>query len=351
MSGSISLWRPFKECISEHSSNISLPSQLPLIDKKANSKDTTNSKIVNLTGKHLPWEAAQILLNIYESLKTEEENTGKIELLKKISEWAKVGFSTIFNITKNGVSREPRKRKKKVLKNVPYGVKVEIRNIVYGFYKRNISPTVAQIMTEVRRRQFYFPYKSATTLKVLLNEMNLKYKKLDRRQKLMESSRIAKERRIYLDKIRQFREENRNIVYLDETWYDTHETKQKGWTDGTTKTTLDAPPSRGKRIIIVHAGNENGFVKNCLKLSAKNLAKCSADYHKDMDSNLFENWFEHDLIPNLDPNSVIVLDNAPYHSRQLEKIPTSATKKSDIVTFFKITLAQYLLRAKQKTIF
>ncbi|KAF2901916.1 hypothetical protein ILUMI_04272 [Ignelater luminosus] len=32
----------------------------------------------------------------------------------------------------------------------------------------------------------------------------------------------------------------------------------------------------------------------------------------------------------LEENSVIVLDNAPYHSRKMEKIPTSGWKKSDI---------------------
>lgn len=43
----------------------------------------------------------------------------------------------------------------------------------------------------------------------------------------------------------------------------------------------------------------------------------------------FENWFSN-VLPNLAQNAVIVMDNAPYHSRKLEQIPNTATKKADI---------------------
>ncbi|XP_049793781.1 uncharacterized protein LOC126203495 [Schistocerca nitens] len=35
----------------------------------------------------------------------------------------------------------------------------------------------------------------------------------------------------------------------------------------------------------------------------------------------FENWFGEKVLPNLPPNSVIVMDNAPYHNRQTERTP------------------------------
>lgn len=43
---------------------------------------------------------------------------------------------------------------------------------------------------------------------------------------------------------------------------------------------------------------------------------------------LFLGWFEKRLLPNLKPGSTIVMDNAPYHSRQLNKAPTMANKKA-----------------------
>lgn len=131
----------------------------------------------------------------------------------------------------------------------------------------------------------------------------------------------------------EHRKEKKNIVYLDETCFDSHDVIEKGWTNGSTSFSLDVPPSRGKRIIILHAGNENGFVKNGLLLSAKNIKGSAADYHSDMNSELFEKWFENTLLPNIAPNSVIVMDNATYHSRQLRKIPTLGNKKQEILSF------------------
>ena len=68
-------------------------------------------------------------------------------------------------------------------------------------------------------------------------------------------------------------------------------------------------------------------------LSAKNIAQSSADYHQDMNVNLFEKWFSEQSLPNILLHSVIVMDNAPYHSRILSKIPNTASKKEDILTF------------------
>jgi hypothetical protein len=36
------------------------------------------------------------------------------------------------------------------------------------------------------------------------------------------------------------------------------------------------------------------------------------------------------LIPNLPANSVVVIDNAPYHNKQQDKCPTSATTKREM---------------------
>lgn len=43
---------------------------------------------------------------------------------------------------------------------------------------------------------------------------------------------------------------------------------------------------------------------------------------------VFENWFFNTLIPAIPPGSTIVKDNAPYHSRKVEKAPTSGSTKA-----------------------
>lgn len=56
----------------------------------------------------------------------------------------------------------------------------------------------------------------------------------------------------------------------------------------------------------------------------------SGDYHDNMNSTVFEDWLK-SILPSLDKNSVIVLDNMPYHLRHLVKNPTTASKKQDII--------------------
>lgn len=58
--------------------------------------------------------------------------------------------------------------------------------------------------------------------------------------------------------------------------------------------------------------------------------KNDGDYHNQMTSVKFEEWFRNQLLPNIAPNSVIVMDNAAYHSTQIEKMPTSTWRKRDI---------------------
>ena len=49
-----------------------------------------------------------------------------------------------------------------------------------------------------------------------------------------------------------------------------------------------------------------------------------------MTSEHFEEWFNDTLIPKLEPNSIIVMDNASYHSRRLQKIPTKSSTKQEM---------------------
>ncbi|KAG0428197.1 hypothetical protein HPB47_024800 [Ixodes persulcatus] len=91
-------------------------------------------------------------------------------------------------------------------------------------------------------------------------------------------------------------------------------------------TGLKAPSGKGERVIVTHAGSATGFVSGCLDVFR---GKKKGDYHDEMNSNRFEAWFLH-LLDHIEPNSVIVIDNAPYHSRKAEAVPTTATKKGEI---------------------
>ncbi|XP_037515384.1 uncharacterized protein LOC119391809 [Rhipicephalus sanguineus] len=69
-----------------------------------------------------------------------------------------------------------------------------------------------------------------------------------------------------------------------------------------------------------------GFVDGCLDVFR---GRKTGDCHEEMDGNRFEGWFG-DVLQKLPAGSVIALDNAPYHSRREEKLPTTSWKKENI---------------------
>lgn len=86
------------------------------------------------------------------------------------------------------------------------------------------------------------------------------------------------------------------------------------------------------RYIVLHAGTKDGFVEGAsLVFSTSQRANQLRDYHGEMNAENFEKWFEHQLLPNLKQPAAIIMDNAPYHSALIEKNPTSAWKKAEIV--------------------
>ncbi|CAG9138604.1 unnamed protein product [Plutella xylostella] len=124
-----------------------------------------------------------------------------------------------------------------------------------------------------------------------------------------------------------FHIDGKSIIFLDETYVNQNHATQKCWQSNTERGAMKNI-GKGPRIIIVHAGSRNGFVHNAL-LMFKSHSK-TGDYHGDMNATNFRKWIDEKLTPNIPPNSVIVMDNAAYHSTQIEKKPTMSSLKSDL---------------------
>lgn len=280
-------------------------------------------------GKPLNIQAQIIILLVADYLR--RENIAENKLCGKLVEITKLNRRAIERLLVNGPTGKKEDSVRKHKSRLDDFDFQSIRNTVYEFYSQNVIPTLSAILKKVRERLSCNLSKSS--LHRALLSIGFKYKIYNRRSFVMESRRIQILRLQFLDKIKEYRNEGRNIVYLDETWFDTHDVVKKGWTDGTKRCTSNLPPSRGKRLLILHAGSANGWVKNCLLLSSKCIKSASADYHQDMNAELFETWVQTQLIPNLPENSVIVMDNASYHSRQIFRMPSMAMKKEDILKF------------------
>ena len=61
----------------------------------------------------------------------------------------------------------------------------------------------------------------------------------------MEPQRLQKLRYEYLTTVQKYRAETRQIIYLDETWYETHDTVSTGWVDSFDKFKTKAPSNKG----------------------------------------------------------------------------------------------------------
>ncbi|KAJ4432446.1 hypothetical protein ANN_21065 [Periplaneta americana] len=92
-----------------------------------------------------------------------------------------------------------------------------------------------------------------------------------------------------------------------------------------TKTTVDVEAD-----VDIHCGAYHSF-----------KSKSTNDPYKEMNAVNSKHWFENKLLPNIPQNSIIVMDNASYHSVQLNKTPTSASSKSDMQSWLRQNNIEY----------
>lgn len=337
----IRYFRPWEDARS------TVPPVLPPIEQASTSGDNVNAvtdekKHVH----HLDARGRRTVLRVYDQVLSE---TGHYGSLKRTALYTGYSISTVQRvIVRREHPKKPRAVKPKFSKIDDF-TKAFIERIIKDFYEKNISPTAAMIYTELTKDGGVFPYTQGYLYEVL-KDMGYRYSTLSRRQLLMDTPRLINLRDSYLIKLAEYQQLGKQIFYLDETWYDTHDVVSKGWTKENTACSLNVPASRGKRIIILHAGSESGWVDGALLLSAKNIANCSADYHEDMTSSLFERWFEEKLLQNIPIGSIIIMDNASYHSRQKEVIPCTSTRKGEIQSFLDKHGITYPVKATKKVL-
>ena len=96
-------------------------------------------------------------------------------------------------------------------------------------------------------------------------QMNIyfRWKTYDGKELLMESYHIRLKRIQYLRSLSQYLKDGRPIIYTDESYIHSSHTHTKEWCD-TSAPALKKPVSKGKRLIMVHAGGKDGFIPNGL---------------------------------------------------------------------------------------
>lgn len=208
-----------------------------------------------------------------------------------------------------------------------------VRRTVFEFYDRGEFVSCDKIRTVLRDKIGFVGGKTSTWK--VLKKAGFNFKKCnDGRRFLMERDDIVTARLEFLRKIHQVKNEpqQRPIIYLDETWVNQNHSKKFIWQDDSQKGGLRVPIGKGRRLIVCHAGSEKfGFMPGAKLVF---LSKGSGDYHHEMNGDVFKEWFV-DMLLSLEEGCVVVMDNASYHSKLKEELPTSKTKKSDIIEWLK----------------
>ena len=189
-----------------------------------------------------------------------------------------------------------------------------IRCAVHEFYSDKKYPTLESLLAPFKERGL-FDCEHVNLWKVL-RKLDFKYKQVNDKRYVYEQPRIIVQRHKYLRRMMRNRREWRPVVYLDETWANARDSVENMWVEddpvvsGGTIGGVRKPSRNGNRLIILHAGGKNGWVKSAdLVFQSK---KATGDYHDEMTAAHFEEWFHDSLLPNLQNSSLIVMDNAPY---------------------------------------
>ena len=312
---------------------------------------------------------------------------------------------------------EGKTRKAKVrfgkLDNFDVGV---IRRTIHNLYRENISPSLKKILLQLKEKM-NFPYGKTHLWRLLKKmgfgyEKRGRQRIISERPEII-AWRERYLRRIR--KIREADPE-RVIVYTDETWLDQGHRTRKEWVDletlkeknlrslrlsGLTVGCTKEMTGKGRRLIITDTMAESGPVRGALwmfkadgkgkkrkieskskelsgekkrrKLDSESTEKkedtvdggendseiaesipFEEDYHDSMDGESYKCYFEKSICQNIPKHySVIVIDNAPYHSKNTEHYPTSKWRKQQFVDWLtekNITFPDKALRAELWTL-
>lgn len=176
---------------------------------------------------------------------------------------------------------------------------------------------------------------SLVTLGRTLDRWGFEFGKGYRTHYLKEKDYVIAARRRYLRWIRNNRINNsheesyRSEVYLDESYVNKNHSNDFVWYHSDDGPLIYKPTGNGERLIIMNAITKDGWVPN-----AKNVFKSNrktGDYHGQMNGDIFKKWFIDKLLPNIPKNSVIIMDNAPYHNiLSKNSAPTEISAKKEI---------------------
>jgi transposase len=169
------------------------------------------------------------------------------------------------------------------------------------------------------------------TLARTLDRWGFEFGKGKRSQHLKEKDEIIAYRQRYLRRMRSNRDKKgepiQNEIYLDESYVNKNHSNDFTWYSGEDGPWVQKPTGKGERLIIINAISSTGWITGAKLVFQAN--RKTGDYHGQMNAELFQKWFSEKLIPNIPNNSLIIMDNAPYHNTLSSCSPPTPTCAKD----------------------
>lgn len=295
---------------------------------------------MSFQGKQLPVEVVEMVVRLKKHY-DEEKKSGKFvstkDAAKRTADSLGIGLATVKRIMANY-----NKNEEKVIYTIkerpgrpPSSVCPLTQTIVREFI-RNANLSGQRVSIDRVRHFLNTEYDieiPKMTLWRALNRWGFNHGEGRRRDSLREQNRVILARREYLRaKLANRRSDGtlkRPEVYLDETFINRNHSCRFTWYLEEDGPLVNKPSGVGPRLIVVNAITVKGWVEGAqLVFEAK---KRTGDYHGQMNWDNFSRWFEFQLLPNIAPESIIVLDNARYHNvLESESIPCKSSTKEQL---------------------
>ncbi|XP_063232520.1 uncharacterized protein LOC134536645 isoform X2 [Bacillus rossius redtenbacheri] len=236
----------------------------------------------------------------------------------------------IEEVSTPGKKRKKRPQEGKSLDTVDDFTVNAIRNAIYRMYAEGLNVTVDTILKEIRERQIDY-YGGRSSLHKLLKKMGFSWTTVDGRKALIENENIVLQRIDFLRKYKEEKERGANFIFVDETWI---------FQRGKALIYLKICSVVQYKVFHFHFIYFSGTVSKSWQDKSLQSAKRrtvgdgqkTADYHGEMNGETFLMWFE-DMLVHLEEPSVIIMDNASYHSTQVEKTPTTNWTKDALIAW------------------
>ncbi|XP_064485251.1 uncharacterized protein LOC135397576 [Ornithodoros turicata] len=177
------------------------------------------------------------------------------------------------------------------------------------FYCSNYDqPPTLKIVRDMIKEQFNIACSKSSAL-TILNKLGFHFRELpgSNRSVLLEDSSVAAKRLVFLRKLRDYRTEGREVVYV-----------------GGTIIPLGTPPSASpqqlggsRSLLLVHAG----YLAELLPLKSMFKFEAANPAHQ-LSQETFHSWVAYQLLPFLPKDAVVVFVNVPFGKVLREDVPT-----------------------------